>query len=549
MDDYVRQNFVVRSGMPTDDGAVINVISYSNSNMTITVNGNDTVISSWTTVGNDAPYGTKTEACFQHAFTITGLSPFTQYTYTATQDGETQTQTFYTNPASTDEYTIFVISCDRGGGTDGAWRDIYQTAIDADEPPVVAILYYDDIGYMDAIASVDDRADTGHYFTGTGNDEYSAAIAHLGFLGMTSANSGGLDFYRHWCQTNINIIYQYGNHEFVNGSTGTDDFGTGDAVAGTTGNSYHSTLNGYDGHCLVVWNRIFAPLQGTQSGLRVADTNAQHWKADFNSLNVIASDFLCNYAGPSGGVFLGTNQITDILNGFDTAHPFKMLITMHTGRDIATDALRTAAGRTGNYGWLGKYNMTEIAPTEFDRLFVDDAATPSSLMLNTKTNGTDGKFIMCTGDMHLGLVGFYKAAAGANKVAESFYQVNMGRVGSVNERPDNYNNSSGLITSTTEYMQYGYDSNGVRLDWVEQEAGGAAVSPGGQIAGGLSFNIRVDVNGALPRMTVRVRESEGYTAGLFIDRWTRVFTDKTSNDGGPPDGINIAPQSFGTVIG
>lgn len=439
-------NIATRPGYATETQCVILVTSLSNASTTLTCNNTDYAVS-WNAVGEDRGSG-PTNAGYVDHITVTGLTAFTQYTYTVTQGSDTATGSFYTLPSDTDDFCFWFVNCDNNvaglvdydTGKTGMYDQIKEYNQSVTALPCVGMLHVDDLHGYPALHECNDTA-TGHSTTGQAQVtalEYDYAISYQAAYGLLgddeNAINWGWDTDRVWCMQNMNLWPQWGDWEFQ------DDLGWD--VDNTTPTSTYTAGK-------AVWDDFMLPMQPPTA--QDADTTSNHWAFALGGIKIVAPDGITN--GDAGvapnKVIYGNNQIDDIKTVLSTDEPFKILTLEHGIRYLDSTQHEFKSGT--------QHPIYDGALAEYQRLFTN---TTNGLMQNNKTNGLFGTMITLHGDYHRGLVLKNEKAAYASNDAEWFYSIHNGTVnGSINFDVDGNAGEStikeGLTFdgSTVEYLQ------------------------------------------------------------------------------------------------
>lgn len=559
----------IRAGYATSSQVPIVACSLYPGDITLTVSGKSPITQTPTAIGTGRPTsvtfngGSTTTAGYVTAFTQTGLLPFTRYLYTVSQvqaGGITQTETgsFMTAPAATDDFAFFFAGCDNNSsyqnaaniatGQDGFWPLYQAYAQGAGNLPVVGVLFVDDFGYVD-MSRIDDQYGTGHTQTSIGASayehgrDYDYALGWLANYGLfedvdTSAlkayNQFGRASGRVWCTQNLNVWPQWGDHEFAN-DLGTDYPSDWAGVVPSIQGRNASTATGAALFTVgkTMWDAFMKPLQppsigvidvaGTQTPANTGahpTTGANHWGFQLGNINIVAMDGYTHANGQYHGdgtsysdgsghtlsgaqptVLFGSNQIKDTLNWLNGNPAAFNIFGMGYGiRYLSTPHSVTNAGSQGPL-------FDNILP-EYQQIFTATGNTPKSIMDNDRLNGVNGMTVCLHGDYHRSMVVKYHAPAYSGNAAELFYSIYNGTTnGSQNFAVD-----SSVVT--------GYDYNSTTFieylsNWV-----GTAVN-GHSYAG-----IRVEHYGSAspPQLKAVLMDLNGNTV------WTKTWT-ANSNTG------------------
>lgn len=426
-----RMPFALRFGY--SNGSTIEVVAHSlsSSNVSINVSGvGTTLFSAMAQLGTDSGSTANTEAMFYEAKTISGLSPLTQYSYTATQDGNTLTGTFYSAPTSEDsDFSFFAGTCDNIESLGGVPAGMYTHIRDYMENgalPTVGLLHVDDhYGYMDWNAADDGThsvAGAAAYQSGEVYEYAVGASAALGLLdeGGNAYCTAGHNVDRQFVYNNLPVWPQKGDHD-----SGVDDMGWGVNPAGVGLPTTQYT------NSKVVWDAILEPLQPPP----VDGSNSEAWGFAVGPVYIAAVDAITNGTGDGSSsaaptTVLGTTQIDSVLTAMDNTSPFKIL-------GMANGIRYLSATKTNQNG--AQYPLS-LHAAEYARLFTASGNPTKSLMDNDNTNGVNGTMLVVLGDYH-GLKFQYNKKAGT--LNEWFYSINLGTLtGATNFK---------VVPATTEY--------------------------------------------------------------------------------------------------
>lgn len=435
----------VRIGYAKAPNAKMVVMSLTGGTITVSCNGSDYPV---VPTATDADGGAHSPAGYVGAVTLTGLSEFTEYSYTVTQvdNPGSVSGAFRTLPSENDDFCFYFITCDANatlaGGEHtghGFYKNIRQQLAEPGALPCVGILHVDDHGYNSNRTFVSGKADgldanNPMFF----NTAYAYCAAWLNYYGLHSSTSGSagygeadltLNAYanndigrspdRVWCHQNLPVWPQWGDWEFGN-DIGMDYPTTNPGVP----NGYHKTYTGSvgnkDGGGYLAWQTFMAPLQ--PPSIADADTDANHWAFDLGCIRVIATDGVTNcngsvsdYTGDISindanvtqvGSMLGADQIADILAVSLHHLPFTMLGMMNGVRYMASSTSEWQSG--------AQHPIKNHCPSEFDALFASEGSLsdkPATL------------FTM-NGDYHNGHVYKHEITDGA--VPTDFYEIGAG---------------------------------------------------------------------------------------------------------------------------
>lgn len=368
---------------------------------------------------------TTSTAGYVKGFTVTGLAKLNRYTWVATQTQNgivyTETGSFMTAPSSTDDFELLFGSCDnvKSGVGAGAWS-LVRTEISTSTKPISGILWVDDFGYVDA-NNANDSAGTGHTmssgFPQTSSKQYDYAIAYMNNLGMfentaNSTVSNGREEDRIYCLQNLNLLPQWGDHEFIQ-DTGWDSALGSQYTAGKA-----------------VWNALLAPLQPASIGS--LDTGANHWACQYGCVNIYSNDYITNCSGLNPATettqqtaILGSNQIKDLLNWRDSnANTFNIWMMGLGIRYTTTDF--TGFSTSNDYTYGSQHPIANHCTAEYEQMFTKTGNNPKSIMDSPYSNGQQGVSLTVHGDYHRMTVCKQLAAGDGTHAAELFYTLHNG---------------------------------------------------------------------------------------------------------------------------
>lgn len=404
------------------------------------------------------------------AITITGLTKFTRYPWQVAQAGQpSDSGSCVTAPTVTDRFRVAHVSCDFNGGltiqwsgdaavTAGNWQHIEASMQDSSNSPLAAVIFVDDLGYVDTCEIKDDGS--AYAFAGQSglattaqprtsgalNDYLIAWAAMLGMIGPTQTGYSyddifndflyralwGREVSRAYVRKNASVWAQLGDHEF-NNDVGWDIQPTGAVF--TSGKA--------------AWEATYGLLSPPLSGVVTRrDTTAKHWSAKLGPLTILAPDGVTNASRTWDGnavygqsstltqftTIYGNNQIDDLLESVQTLNsPFTLLVVAHSGRYIVA---RTGSTNPKPFttsvteqGFSAQHPIYDHCVADWQRLFTRTGATPPSLMDNGVSNGALGQLVVLHGDDHHAHVMHYKNAAYTGNAAEKFVWITGGTVG------------------------------------------------------------------------------------------------------------------------
>lgn len=470
----------VRPGYATTTTCEVVVCSLNSGNAVITINNIPFAVT-MSQIGTDAPVGhpfNGAQAGYVGSVQITGLSAFTRYNYTCDQAGNRVTGSFLTAPSDTDDFSFFIGTCDNntslGGQAAGFWPQI-RAYMEADGSlPTAGILFIDDHGYWD-FNSMNDSGGTGHYMTaGTtsaavdGFKVYDYALGALGNFGLFEDSSDdyvawGQDTDRVWCTRNLNYWPQWGDHDCGKGNIGWSVAKSGDDLTRFNNSG-------------TVWTAFMDPLQPPA----IDGVNSNAWGFTLGCVYIATMDAITNGTGNGDAdtaptTIYGNTQIDSVLSALNNTSEFKIL-------GIANGIRYTTTTGTGND--RGAQFPLSLHATEYKRLFTDSGNPESSIMENSRTNGTAGTTVVATGDYHNAKV--QKNTNTDGTLDELFYSIAMGTInGSTNFARPVVSGVSGVELELAEGNDNGSDFWGCRVDVYgsrhKKELHITMLGPGGEV--------------------------------------------------------------------
>lgn len=500
--------------------------------------------------------------------TVTGLDPFTRYSWTVTQGSDSDSGSFMTTPEPGSDFILPVASCDSTAYSPVWSREKSQTGIyplykrlaEKADPPVPGIFWIDDYGYVDTAAVDDSAGNTGLATTATpqtldaGNEEYNYALGWIAFFGMCGGDevdpnvgTAGLTLWgrakeRAWCRKNLNLYFQWGDHEFINDFGWDSDKKTGMNAGDPLPTAMCSSGIGVqDGAGFLVFERLFGLLRPdpddaipTYSASIMRDSVAKHWCAKMGDVLLVAPDFLTrcqgNYVGtiiPTGTTattVYGNNQIDDMLDMVDAVRAPFTFFGMANGLRYPQNN-----GGTSDYPigfmqeWLNgtQHPLYDYKRTEFDRFISASGNTPKSIMDNPFTNGAYGTTLFFHGDYHRAHAYRLARPASTGVLDEVLYSINVGTVnGSIN------------FAATTE-GEPGNSNNWVGVEVVGKDLDGTDNRS--------QWGLYAHVKGSAQPKQVEVH----LTREDYVDFWTKNFAQYMGNYGYE----NIDPPGKGLSTG
>ncbi|MFQ5644543.1 MAG: hypothetical protein ACE5FQ_12730, partial [Thiogranum sp.] len=187
--------------------------------------GNFTVTESiWTDTSDGSPANT-----YYAVLEITGLNPWSVYSYTISEDGVEKGQgQFKTLPGDqTTPFEVAMIGCN-SSNSDGLNDEIVNRAY-ANGGDLIAVLHVDDLGYLDAKKVTNLEGITS---TGLPRDTKLAYDYVGGWLTVLNDNSD----HKSWLNHNVPTFWMWGDHElsndYMNSRNSIADFDSGTRAAG-----------------------------------------------------------------------------------------------------------------------------------------------------------------------------------------------------------------------------------------------------------------------------------------------------------------------------
>ena len=452
-----------RPGYATENSCVVLLVSLSNAAATFVPNIGSATPVVWQQYGTDhpTPVGALSEAGFVAHVTVSGLSSNTGYSYVVTQAANILNGAFRTKPADNDDFSMFVVTCDVnpagpvGGSSNGfgsnsaGWEEIKNYA-QTGALPVAGVLHLDDVnGYVD-LTQVDDSAVSGksmfNIFPAIGAlgtiISFDYCLAHLNAFGLFSDSGPAAAFQtwahdpnRVWCTNNLNYMYQWGDHEFV------DDLGYDvDPNDGAGGQERWEAGK-------IAWDGLIAPIMPP-----VLSANSTAWAIDFGCIHIATTDGITNGNAVSGvgRTMFGSGQIADLKADLESSiKPFKILGMANGIRYLDNTEAEFESGT--------QHPVFSEALSEYQDLFTNDI---DGLMTRDGLNGGWGQFWTMHGDYHRGMVMQNHAPAYLGNVAENFKTIKVATIGgSRNFRVDGNIGNTGIVE--------GLDFNGSLIEYLQ----------------------------------------------------------------------------------
>lgn len=465
-----RQDLIGLPGAPTETTCRVLVAIRHQSEVapavTVTCNGVDYVSGVDFTLahyGTDHADGITKGPLWTGVCTVAGLSSFTQYPFSLSGEGYSNTGMLKTAPADTDDFCMSMVTCFRPSSCVLEEESLYDVILDNSafsDLPVSYMLHVDDLFYGSQYAINDTEAahglpnptelstngkNDGVYDPSDTDTEFDWALVYMAGLGMIGPALGtdypdagaGLSV-ESWtsyaCRINhriealrsINGLWQWGDWEIQN------DVGWDKLPADCLGFAPSSAL----------WDATFGAATGNSA--QNNDSTAKHWAASLGALRIVALDCITNSDAEVGAVdpdpavryspasiaanqfnILGNNQVLDILEAFDTDHPFKLMA-------LPTD-IKYPATEDGVYHEIKgvQHPLKNHSTAMYSDLMTKDAphaGGQKSLMLNPKTNGAFGSLFALCGDYHNFCAYRNHASPAGNELGEEIVSINAGTI-------------------------------------------------------------------------------------------------------------------------
>ena len=404
---------------------------------------------------------------------VSGLQPFTDYTVTVAQGGNTDILYPTTLPSvKAAKFAIAPTTCmapttSLPFGSGDTYKgvssyDFYKTYIDnPNNPKLIANPHVDDVYYADGsfgnnktISSNAEgkREDSSVFTYNNDRSKYNYALMYGLWFGIFSEfyadsdtghekpwSDAAMQPAVQYCLARMAYMPQIGDHELYDNVNWQSDGNAQANGAGEVGNfagtdlvpnPLHATVGGFDGNGWSVYAELIKPLQGTT--LDVGETD-NGWYTDFGCLRWLCPDPVTkatrdyNDTDTQQTVY-GSAQINNMLQ---LAEDDPNWFTMVGNPAIAGRGYQSFADVAGNPG----YKHENFCLSEYNQLYLTAGNTPRSLMDNPYTNGTMGCLVgVVRGDWHVAPVLHWSAPAAATELAENFYEIGLATV----------NNSAGV---------------------------------------------------------------------------------------------------------
>lgn len=491
-----QQNIGIRVGKPEIDSVVVVGCSLTGVDIVISVDGVGSFTITPSQLGTDH---TPDQAGFVGNVTITGLSAYTKYTYTATQGNNSVSGYFWTAPDADDDFILMPITCDNNtslsGSASGGYPQVRAIA-EANPNKAVYFAHIDDhYGYPD-LNQVDDG---GIYVTSGGNAAHNTALvfdyalgvfAAFGLYGSANAYcTWGQDADRIWCMQNIPVLPQWGDHD-----CGVNEMGW--AVDPTDNTGTPSPLTQFT-NAKAVWDAFLLPLQGA-----AISTGTNAWEHTLGCIKLIAPDGITNGSGdgtgttkPTGDVY-GSTQVTDIINSCDDSIPFKMLLMQYGIRYKLDPPTAQSSGAQNPIGGNEGFTTPIAAHADYAQMMTD----VGGLMTKSSCNGRSGVLIAVHGDYHVAEVARNANTQGTND--EWFYSINVGTI-------------NGSVNFNTAPLTAGDSADGSVIEYIE-----------GTLGNSNWWVVPFYVYGSRDIKEIEVNFMDKNGATL----WNKKFTERSMND-------------------
>jgi len=424
------QPFGVRFGAPTSTGMTVEILSQTNEDVSLTVDGNVYSGITMSAVGADRTQnddsGSKIAAYF--GTQVVTLSKRNEnYAWSATQGANTRSGVVPSFPDIGQDFAFALTTCfnpTRGEPTAWSFLNWYRK-----NSPVkfFGTIHADDVIYADegfAKFNYDWWDENGKGLEDWATEgksvqsEYNFVLMYALWFGVAGPfnQPGGsgvdgtaaedTDFFE--LMENSVFMPQRGDHDLES------NLGWAGGAALTDYPNAYWLSAGVKAPGITVWETLMVPLHGTTINASHSDA----WYVDLGPVRIIAADPTTNAV--VGASALGNDQIDDILSLCDGSRPFTIINTSAIAqRDPATDA-DSIVDRISD-----DYKDENYIASEYQRLVTDDT---TGLMARTSTNGISGNMFIVRGDWHGGGAYWYRAAADVGIAEEQFYEVDLNTV-------------------------------------------------------------------------------------------------------------------------
>ena len=374
---------------------------------------------------------------------ITGLSPFTGYTWSVTVDGQTITGSFKTLPADAiTDYGFLMWTCE-SYSVGHRWQkgDVYadiKETVETAAEPILFSAHIDDLGYFDIfkyVGASQTDATTGLYTTAGAGQQgpmstglaWDYAVGWCAWLGLLPSRPALSTESRLWMMRNLPLWSQWGDHEiagdhcsgvYVGPADSSYQWGcnratynNGQIPAGINLEAVAESM--YEAFCA----SACAPPRQAADGGPASQVNAQYWGAVVGPVRFFSFD-RNKYALPFNACDLGDTHSYGRAGSTMAGTCAGATVPTRTELGVLTDTQPTeflgATQLNDMLTWLNNDEPFKVIfasngiarhnqpwadrwPTEFD----DFIGRPSTgLMQNPKTSGTDGYSCFIKGDTH-----------------------------------------------------------------------------------------------------------------------------------------------------
>ncbi len=409
----------VQFGYCSPEGVITYVgKSLSSSPIVVTVEtGAVDTLNNMSPLGEDSGDINKTEAGFIDDGSFSGFALFNTYSWSATQDGNTITGSFTTNPSDRDDFCIWNKTCEQSGHDIHMWNVVrdYQTSEDA--LPCAGFIHIDDHGYWPmSFPNGSNHAYT-VTITGVGNKTkvFDFALSLFNDAGLYDGDpyaTYGQDEDRLWGRRHLNLLPQWGDWD-----AGTDEMGWSVPV---TDIRFVSSK--------VVWDAAMKPLQPPPIAGAIANGD-NSWHGVIGCVEIFALDGISKATGDGSSPaslappteIYGSVQRTNFLNEIDTiTQPFTCM-----PMNYSIKYMDVKVGTNRSITELANNPLKNWRLDEFSALFTKESSTPKSLMANPKTNGLRGSLFTMHGDAHIPSVVQHRGAGSAGELPESWLSIGL----------------------------------------------------------------------------------------------------------------------------
>lgn len=393
--------------------------------------------------GDDNPAQVGKYVCATGVVEISGLSPFTAYTYSITVDGITRSGSFRTLPADdATDYGFLMWTCEHRSAS-SQWQrgSMYQhmrEVIEASDVPILFAAHIDDLFYPDIFKFFGvDQTDptTGLYVTaGTGQQgacatglQWDYAVSWCAWLGLLPSVAEMAEPHRQWVRENLPLWGMWGDHEIAGDhcSMVYDGLGANSVSRGCNRAAYNNgepNMANLEVRAEEMYEAFVvsacAPPRLAADGGPANQAGAQYWGAVIGPVRFFGMDrnkysepynardtgdthaygrVGSNFYGVSDGV--ATKPTRSELGYATDTQPVHMLGQQQLDDMLAwfnaDEPFKVVMAPTG----ISRHNQpwSDMWPQEFDD-YIGRAGT--GLLKNPKTNGVTGYSCHLKGDTH-----------------------------------------------------------------------------------------------------------------------------------------------------